>query len=83
MIKSQNAVLKTRRDFQHRYSRDIGDDDKPKVSSETVHVLTDVISELSQIAQMVVGIDRIIEGVSPSAHCFPSSSWADQTSRGQ
>jgi ATP-binding cassette subfamily B protein len=61
-IKSQNAELKTRWDFQERYSRFIGEDYKLKVSGETIQALAKFISELTQIATMVVAIYLIIEG---------------------
>ena len=61
-IKSQNAELKTRWEFQNRYSRFIGEDYKLKVSSETIQALAKFISELTQIAQMVVGIYLISKG---------------------
>lgn len=61
-IKSQNAELKTRWQFQERYSRYIGEDFKLKVSNETIGALAKFISELTQIAQMVVGIYLITKG---------------------
>ena len=61
-IKSQNAELKTRWEFQDRYSRFIGEDYKLKVSGETIQALAKFISELTQIAQMVVGIYLISKG---------------------
>ena len=61
-IKSQNAELKTRWDFKERYSRFIGEDYKLKVSGETIQALAKFISELTQIATMVVAIYLIIKG---------------------
>ncbi|MEB3241997.1 MAG: peptidase domain-containing ABC transporter [Synechococcus sp.] len=61
-IKSQNAELKTRWEFQDRYSRYIGEDFKLKVSNTTIGALAKFISELTQIAQMVVGIYLITKG---------------------
>ena len=55
-IKSQNAELKTRWDFQDRYSRFIGEDFKLKVSGETVGALAKFLGDLTGIATMVVGI---------------------------
>ena len=55
-IKSQNAELKTRWDFQDRYSRFIGEDFKLKVSGETVGALAKFLGELSGIATMVLGV---------------------------
>jgi ATP-binding cassette subfamily B protein len=55
-IKSQNAELKTRWDFQDRYSRFIGEDFKLKISGETVGALAKFLGELSGIATMIVGI---------------------------
>jgi len=61
-IKSQNAELKTRWEFQSRYSRFIGEDFKLKVSGETIQALAKFISELTQIATMIVGIYLITQG---------------------
>ena len=61
-IKSQNAELKTRWEFQDRYSRYIGEDFKLKVSNTTIGALAKFISELTQIAQMVVGVYLITKG---------------------
>ena len=55
-IKSQNAELKTRWDFQDRYSRLIGEDFKLKVSGETVGALAKFLGDLTGIASMVVGV---------------------------
>ena len=55
-IKSQNAELKTRWDFQDRYSRFIGEDFKLKVSGETVGALAKFLGDLTGIATMVVGV---------------------------
>ena len=55
-IKSQNAELKTRWEFQDRYSRYIGEDFKLKITGETVGALAKFLGELSGIATMVVGI---------------------------
>ena len=55
-IKSQNAELKTRWDFQDRYSRFIGEDFKLKVTGETVGALAKFLGDLTGIATMVVGI---------------------------
>ena len=55
-IKSQNAELKTRWDFQDRYSRFIGEDFKLKVSGETVGALAKFLGDLTGISTMVVGI---------------------------
>ena len=55
-IKSQNAELKTRWEFQTRYASFIGEDYKLKVSGQTIQALAKFINELSSIAQMVVGI---------------------------
>ena len=61
-IKSQNAELKTRWQFQDRYSRFIGEDFKLKVSNETIGALAKFISDLTSIAQMVVGVYLIAKG---------------------
>lgn len=55
-IKSQNAELKTRWEFQDRYSRFIGEDFKLKVTGETISALAKFLGELSGIATMVVGV---------------------------
>ena len=55
-IKSQNAELKTRWEFQNRYSRYIGEDFKLKITGETIGALAKFLGELSGIATMVVGI---------------------------
>ena len=55
-IKSQNAELKTRWEFQDRYSRFIGEDFKLKVSGETIGALAKFLGDLSGIATMVVGV---------------------------
>jgi len=55
-IKSQNAELKTRWDFQDRYRRFIGEDFKLKVSGETVGALAKFLGDLTGIATMVVGV---------------------------
>ena len=69
-IKSQNAELKTRWEFQDRYSRYIGEDYKLKVSGETIQALAKFISELTQIAMMVVGIYLISKGELASRALF-------------
>ena len=61
-IKSQNAELKTRWEFQTRYASFIGEDYKLKVSGETIQALAKFINELSSIAQMVVGIYLVSRG---------------------
>ena len=55
-IKSQNAELKTRWEFQNRYSRFIGEDFKLKITGETIRALAKFLGELSGIATMIVGI---------------------------
>ena len=61
-IKSQNAELKTRWEFQTRYASFIGEDYKLKVSGQTIQALAKFINELSSIAQMVVGIYLVSRG---------------------
>ena len=78
-IKSQNAELKTRWQFQDRYSRYIGEDYKLKVSNETIGALAKFISELTQIAQMVVGIYLISKGDLNIGALFASASWAEKS----
>ena len=52
-IKSQNAELKTRWDFQDRYSSISGEDFKLKVSGETVGDLAKYTGHLTAIAPTV------------------------------
>ena len=70
-IKSQNAELKTRWEFQDRYSRYIGEDYKIKVSGETIQALANFIGELTKIAMIVVGVYLVSKGDRHRRHrCF-------------
>ena len=55
-IKSQNAELKTRWEFQNRYSRFIGEDFKLRITNETVSSLANFINELNGILVVGFGI---------------------------
>ncbi|MFO8238400.1 MAG: peptidase domain-containing ABC transporter [Prochlorococcaceae cyanobacterium] len=55
-IKSQNAELKTRWEFQNRYSRFIGEDFKFRISRETISNLSAFINELNSLLIIGVGI---------------------------
>ena len=55
-IKSQNAELKTRWEFQNRYSHLIGEDFKLRVSAETIGKLAEFINELNGLLVIAVGI---------------------------
>ena len=60
-IKSQNAELKTRWEFQNRYARFIGEDFKLKISQETVKNLSEFIGNVNQVLVTGVGVWLIIE----------------------
>ena len=55
-IKSQNAELKTRWEFQNRYSRFIGEDFKLKVTREALGNLAGFIQDLNSLVVVGVGI---------------------------
>ena len=61
-IKSQNAELKTRWEFQNRYTRFIGEDFKLRVTNETISGLANFISELNQLLVIGVGIWFVMQG---------------------
>ena len=61
-IKSQNAELKTRWEFQNRYTRFIGEDFKLRVTQETISGLANFISELNQLLVIGVGIWFVMQG---------------------
>ncbi|QVV68767.1 peptidase domain-containing ABC transporter [Synechococcus sp. LA31] len=61
-IKSQNAELKTRWEFQTRYSRFIGEDFKLRVTNETVSSLANFINELNGILVVGFGIWFVMKG---------------------
>lgn len=60
-IKSQNAELKTRWEFQNRYAGFIGEDFKLKISQETIKNLSEFIGNVNQVLVTGVGIWLIIE----------------------
>lgn len=60
-IKSQNAELKTRWEFQNRYARFIGEDFKLKITQETVKNLSEFLGNLNMVLVTGVGIWLIIE----------------------
>ena len=55
-IKSQNAELKTRWEFQHRYARFIGEDFKLKLTSESVNNIASFINDLNALLVIGFGI---------------------------
>ncbi|MBW4532224.1 MAG: peptidase domain-containing ABC transporter [Aphanothece saxicola GSE-SYN-MK-01-06B] len=61
-IKSQNAELKTRWEFQSRYSAYIGEDFKLKVTREAIANLSNFLSNLGQLVVIAVAIWLIIQG---------------------
>ncbi len=61
-IKSQNAELKTRWEFQNRYAAYIGEDFKFKVTREAIANLSNFLSNLGQLVTLAVGIWLIIQG---------------------
>jgi len=61
-IKSQNAELKTRWEFQNRYSRFIGEDFKLRITNETVSSLATFINELNGILVVGFGIWFVMKG---------------------
>ena len=60
-IKSQNAELKTRWEFQNRYSRYIGEDYKLRISGETISALASFISDLNQLLVIGVGVYLVMQ----------------------
>ncbi|QPN56301.1 ATP-binding cassette domain-containing protein [Synechococcus sp. CBW1107] len=60
-IKSQNAELKTRWEFQNRYARFIGEDFKLKISKESISNLAGFINELNGLIVIGVGVYLIIQ----------------------
>lgn len=61
-IKSQNAELKTRWEFQNRYSAFIGEDFKLRISQETVKNLSEFLGRFNDVLVTGVGVWLIIEG---------------------
>ncbi len=60
-IKSQNAELKTRWEFQNRYSRFIGEDFKLKITRESITNLAGFINDLSGLVVTGVGVYLLIQ----------------------
>ncbi len=60
-IKSQNAELKTRWEFQNRYARYIGEDFKLKITRESITNLASFIQALNHLIVIAVGIYLIIK----------------------
>lgn len=60
-IKSQNAELKTRWDFQNRYASLIGEDYKLRVTTETIGKLASFVSELNGLLVIGVGLYMVYE----------------------
>ncbi|MDM7937828.1 MAG: ATP-binding cassette domain-containing protein [Cyanobium sp. CZS 48M] len=60
-IKSQNAELKTRWEFQNRYSRYIGEDFKLRITKETISNISSFIDQLGGILTIAVAIYLIIQ----------------------
>ncbi|MCP9798821.1 peptidase domain-containing ABC transporter, partial [Cyanobium sp. Lug-B] len=61
-IKSQNAELKTRWEFQNRYAAYIGEDFKLKVTRESIANLSSFLSNMGQLVVIAVAIWLIIQG---------------------
>jgi ATP-binding cassette subfamily B protein len=59
-IKSQNAELKTRWEFQNRYARFIGEDFKLRITRESVKNLSNFIGQINLILVTSVGIWLVI-----------------------
>ena len=60
-IKSQNAEIKTRWEFQRRYARYIGEDYKLRVSTETISALAAFINDVNQLLVIGVGIYLVMQ----------------------
>ena len=60
-IKSQNAELKTRWEFQNRYARFIGEDFKLRVTGETISSLATFINELNGLLVIGFGIYLVMQ----------------------
>ncbi|MCP9934906.1 ATP-binding cassette domain-containing protein [Cyanobium sp. Candia 9D4] len=61
-IKSQNAELKTRWEFQNRYAAYIGEDFKLKVTRESIANLSTFLSNMGQLVVIAVAVWLIIKG---------------------
>jgi ATP-binding cassette subfamily B protein len=60
-IKSQNAELKTRWEFQNRYSRFIGEDFKLKVTRESLANVAGFIHDLNSLVVVGVGVFLVMK----------------------
>ena len=60
-IKSQNAELKTRWEFQNRYARFIGEDFKLRVTAETISSLATFINDLNGLLVIGFGIYLVMQ----------------------
>jgi|1048.fasta_scaffold01183_4 ATP-binding cassette subfamily B protein len=60
-IKSQNAELKTRWEFQNRYARFIGEDFKLRVAGETITSLATFINDLNGLLVIGFGIYLVMQ----------------------
>ena len=60
-IKSQNAELKTRWEFQSRYSRFIGEDFKLRITGETITSLATFINDLNGLLVIGFGIYLVMQ----------------------
>jgi subfamily B ATP-binding cassette protein HlyB/CyaB len=60
-IKSQNAELKTRWEFQNRYARFIGEDFKLRVTGETINALATFINDLNGLLVIGFGIYLVMQ----------------------
>jgi subfamily B ATP-binding cassette protein HlyB/CyaB len=61
-IKAQNAELKTRWEFEDRYTRFLGEDFKLRVLSDSNANLLGFVNEFSQLVVIVIAIWLIIQG---------------------
>jgi ATP-binding cassette subfamily B protein len=62
-IKSQNAELKTRWEFQNRYARYLGEDFKLRLSKDTVGNLAEFLQSVNRVLLIGVGTWLIMEKV--------------------
>lgn len=69
-IKAQNAELKTRWDFQQRYSRFLGEDFKLRVLTESTGNLLSFVNQFSQMLFIVVAVWLIIQNQIGIAELF-------------
>lgn len=61
-IKSQNAELKTRWEFQNRYARYLGEDFKLRVSRETIGNIASFIQSIETVLVIAVGMWLVSQG---------------------